>query len=1682
MSFRFQFDPTGRPVVPTLILASHSGRQKLGSFVAPYGIRCTDAMVEPCTFDFTIDKSNEPLWDKVVDFKTVYVMEWDTWLQIQVTLTDGNSTQKSISGRSLCESELSQILIHEHEYNTDDDIARDDYLRAVIYTDDTDNYNSILTDLFSKAPHYTIEHVDPSIASMQKTFTFNDTSIQDALQEIAQECHAVIVYNDGMNPETNLPARGVSLYDLESLCNNCGHRGEFLLECPECGSTDIRPGYREDTSIFITKENLTQEVQLTTNIDSIKNCFKLVAGDDVMTTAIQSCNPNGTDYIWYFSDEMKSDMSEELRNKIDQYDEEYKYYQLEYPLPLDDDVINNYNTLLVDKYIGQKDDLQYIDKSKLIGYPALMSEMFNIIDFELFIESALMPTGKEATGTNAHIEAGRLTHETLSPVAITSRYNITPSLIDTMVLGLATLSVDKRYSVKIKTSQLRDINNENKTAKWIGGFTVTNNSDPDDTADTDDNIIININEDYQRYIKQRVSKVINAESDKRNFDATELLNYETSLDDFKNAIKYYNIATLMTIKDACDTVLDTILGENYNQKDNESRQFYSNYYNKAAALIAEIKAKEDEKAIIIAVKDAFTDIREDIQTHLNFEAYLGEDLFNEFCTYRRENVYKNDHYISDGLTNEELFQNAREFFNTAEKEIYKSATAQHSINSTLKNLLAIPQFEPLREHFELGNWLRILIDGEIYKLRLIRYSINFDEIENLVVEFSDVLKGTHGFYDVENLLKQMSSMATSYDTVARQATKGDDAAERVSDWFTNGLDATLTRIVDDSGNQDVLIDNHGIQIRDYDPVLDDYKPTQMKFINSILAITDDNWEHIRTAVGNFIYQDPTTLDYKEAYGINAETVVGSLILGQNLRIHNGNDERDSNLIFDEDGLLVYNDVNRVKIDPNSNNLVYITHDDEPMLWLDDKGMLHITGDGAGLDISANNSITGLETNFQVVAGEIRSEITNTQTGLTSYIDQTADAINTKVGNIQSGLQSSIEQTQSSITAMVQDNVNGLSSRIDQNTNAISLAVESQNNMRAEFLVSLDGIRSYFEDTANNIRSSLTQTADQIRTEITQGDNALKSSINQTADQIRSEVIEKNSGLQSLISQTATEIRQEVSNSNGAIQSSIVQQASQIQALVKQGDNLYSIIQETADQIRTEVVDKTERLQSSITQNAGLISLLVSGGDETSELKLTPGAISVIATSTVNLIAKDINAKGLLTIESIGGSEAIMDVVNGNFTDYHSVFYSKTAPNDDDPEHPLSDGDTWYEYADETVDIGPDENGQPQYRTERHIMGMYRYTNSEWVEYRAGTTVIGNGVITTDLLSANAITAEKFAGNQLTSLNYEHKVGDHFTDSGVLMDFSNGQIYGSNYYLDQNGSLISKNVIGISLADDGTTSAGIFLSNPSKSNNAVFSYTANGSAITNLYILNTGEIKSSCGADFNGVSIGGKIGEADDLGKMWINKMIDGQSTCNISNMASINANEYKYNGTSIIYTESNLSKLEINKASIGTINNVWFHGCGIHVENNGTDQAFIMIGDTPVALQDTTSDKELKYDWQPFDSRYDEAYMELEPVTFMYKNFKPQDHHDRRHYGFLAQDAERVFNNHNISNEEMGFLHIRQLQKPNDVNNMIEYAIRYEELIALNTHMIQKTIRENEELKSKIARLESQIDYLMNKQ
>ena len=490
MSIKINFDPSNNPESPTVILARKNG-DKLGMLPARE-ISISDNLNDASEMSFRVYKKENGiecnLWDEIVDFKLVYCVEWNMWFEISVELDEGTESIKTVSCVSLGHAELSQVMLYDIEINTEEDIEREAYeIPTVLYNPERPEA-SLLHRIMEKASHYTVAHVDDSIANIQRMFSFDDTSLYDAFQEISEEIHCLFDLNAKSDNNGDIQ-RTVSVYDLESNCLSCEHRGEFTYKCPECGSTDIVEGYGEDTTIFVTSDELSDNVNLRNDTDSVKNCFKLEAGDELMTAAIRSCNPNGSDYIWYITDDLKHDMSDELVAKIDEYDGQYAYYQNDYVvLSAQNDVVEKYNAL-IDKYSVYNKDLKKI-LVPIKGYANLMDAYFNTIDLELYLRNELMPS-IEIDKSTASEEVKKLTSAAISPVAVENLEIMSDITADNAVLSMARIVIDSsRFKIKVANSSVEE---SGSIKKWTGSFTVTNYSDEEDVA-TSDAVVVDIHD------------------------------------------------------------------------------------------------------------------------------------------------------------------------------------------------------------------------------------------------------------------------------------------------------------------------------------------------------------------------------------------------------------------------------------------------------------------------------------------------------------------------------------------------------------------------------------------------------------------------------------------------------------------------------------------------------------------------------------------------------------------------------------------------------------------------------------------------------------------------------------------------------------------------------------------------------------------------------------------------------------------------------------------------------------------------------------------------------------------------------------------------------------------------------------------------------------------------------------
>lgn len=892
-------DMNNNVVTPTVVLC-HRNKHKIGAIypISEWSITPDMYNKNECSFKVykEVNGIATPLWDQIKDLKVIYIPEYNEYFQISIDKTQTNETVKTITGSNLGIAELSQTMLYDIEINTEDDIARDAYKMAYIY-DPTDISSSLLGRVLSKAPHYKIKHVDASLCKLVRSFSINDKSIYDFLTgDLADELNC-LVWVDSYD-------RSISIYDLENSCPKCGHRAENETVCSKCRTTMTR-GYGEYFNVPVSNDNLSDSITVTTKDDEVKNTFRIQGGDDVINAAIRAVNPNGTEYINRFAAFQTEDMSKELIDQINAYQELYE--------------------------------------SKRKPYKEIMNGLYDTIDQILYLTSSMMPS-PETDDTDANKELAKLTADNLGMIAVQNLRVAGMTTVNNAVKSMADIYMSAGYKVEIASSTYSN-------QVWNGRFKVTSVDDENDTAINGSDITLLITDDYETFITQKIQKIL----DKQDMSDEE---YDWTK---------YGLNRLSSFSDAYQSCIDMLIDSGVGDPNHEFyTSIYLVYYNKKLEVDKEIQVREAQIKEQEDKEAKYEKQRDNIQSELNFEKYLGKDLYSEYCLYRREDTYQNDNYISDGLSNSEILSKAEELLEVAQKEIVKASELQVDLSTDVGNIWTINEFKDVLDQWICGNWIRVICDDDIYKLRLLNYTIKDSDFSKISCDFSSVLKVSDGISDIKSVLDSAKSMAGSYESVKRQAKNAQETGKTVSEWVEHGMNATAVAIRD-SDSQSITYDNHGLLARTYDDITGEYEPEQLKVVNNTLAITDDNWKTVKAAIGKIHYEDPKHPgDMLSAYGVLGETIIGKLLLGEALGIYNDG----GSLKFDKNGLSISNGTNSFVVNPNDETLISLSNNNGKILWVDTKGGLHLRGDGSGLDITSNEAISGVSSAISQLNDEI----------------------------------------------------------------------------------------------------------------------------------------------------------------------------------------------------------------------------------------------------------------------------------------------------------------------------------------------------------------------------------------------------------------------------------------------------------------------------------------------------------------------------------------------------------------------------------------------------------------------------------------------------------------------------------------------------------------------------------------
>ena len=253
----------------------------------------------------------------------------------------------------------------------------------------------------------------------------------------------------------------------------------------------------------------------------------------------------------------------------------------------------------------------------------------------------------------------------------------------------------------------------------------------------------------------------------------------------------------------------------------------------------------------------------------------------------REDEFSDDNFLLTGYESEEEQMHIKqELLKAGEEELKKICQPKLSFSATMANILAIPEFAPIKNQFQLGNFVKVGIrEGYVKRARLLEVQMNFDDPSDFSTTFGDLISTRSEIDKHAELLEQAVTAGKSVAANKSSWQRGADKANALDQAINEGLrNAALS--VGAADGQSIIWDKYGIRGRKLrDGSTDEYEPQQFALINNKLVFTDDNWQTSRAVVGEFeieLPNDNNVMVKQNMYGLLADAIVGGYIQGTDI--------------------------------------------------------------------------------------------------------------------------------------------------------------------------------------------------------------------------------------------------------------------------------------------------------------------------------------------------------------------------------------------------------------------------------------------------------------------------------------------------------------------------------------------------------------------------------------------------------------------------------------------------------------------------------------------------------------------------------------------------------------------------------------------------------------------------------
>ena len=858
-----------------------------------------------------------------------------------------NESIKTCTAVSL-ETELGQYTLHqEAHYNDEPAYEKCDYTQYILVDKNNQDVSVLHKILKDKAPHWSIGRIPDYLNvndivykpnDFQRMFNFEGKSIYEALQNIQEESNCLFTF-DTYN-------RVIDCWNIEEcvfeLATKKVVEGAYYLDGifydKNAKAFEIQSDYGwadgigNDTSIIVSQKELATDFTIEEDKDSVKNCFYVKGGDDVITNMVAAANVTGNNDIIMFDQFQYDDMPENLVDGIKEYQNTLEekselFYKVGGIYLYDADCTYDSKTktcrkgtkiltdaiydpttnkvYVLDNYAYQKDGNVYDRYDKILSSSdykittdaGLFVQRCQINDRKDWLENSKFPdtsientTAEEQfnliqsyfTGVPPVLQNGNIfcqkviVQNVCSPTA----YAHVTSTIQSMFCVIA----DSRYEITILSgndypSNCTGVDKDNPNGTWAGYIKIENEADESDSYTGQLSIPIEYisfdDSDKSVDYLQQSFYIALAKLDTPNIDY-----YNMTDDEFTNLMHYFNYNSLCSYANAFQSCCNT-LDDMYPKSDSVDKVLsdtYDTMREKFQRFVSLINPIKDEVKLEIDVLDSkLNKIDEEIRefrSELSIRTFLGEDNYKLFRSYIREDEYSNDNYSSEGLNTYQTLELAKELLDVARSEIKKACVLQKTVSSNINNIFSLPKYKNLFNDFAIFNYIRARIEEKLYKLRIVEIDYDETDLNKLNVIFSDTVENVDGrITDLQSLKQAVGSISSSFSSTKLQAKQGASAMSQFDRFHQEGI-ISADYVIKNSTDEEVTIDNTGILCKSMNDI-GMYGNHQCRFIGNGLYLSDDAWNTPpKAAIGLMKFNG------EWQYGVIADMIIGNLLLGK----------------------------------------------------------------------------------------------------------------------------------------------------------------------------------------------------------------------------------------------------------------------------------------------------------------------------------------------------------------------------------------------------------------------------------------------------------------------------------------------------------------------------------------------------------------------------------------------------------------------------------------------------------------------------------------------------------------------------------------------------------------------------------------------------------------------------------